>query len=96
MTEEVRRRKEENTPPSEPGQPKALRPWTPKPPTGKTNIPLPCVTRDMTPNPENGIYEGTSMRRQGPENQSGHALKHEKETPKPDGDGERASEEESG
>ena len=89
MTEEVGRRKEENIPPSEPGQPKAPCPRTPKHPTGKTNTPLPCVTRDMTPNPENGIYEGASMWRQVPQNQSGNALRHEKETLRTDSDGER-------
>ena len=89
MTEKVGRRKEGNTPFSEPRRPKA------KPPTGKTSTLLPCVTRDMTPNLESGIYEGTSKWRQGPENQSRHASKHEKETPRTDGNGERVREKES-
>ena len=69
-----------NTPPSEPELPEAPRPRTPKPPTGKPNTPLPCVTRDMAPNPENGIYEEISKLKKGPVNRNERAWEHEKET----------------
>ena len=78
--EEEGRQKVANIPPSEPVLAKVLRPKTSKPPTRKPNTPLPCATRDTTPNPETGIYKEISKLKKGPENQSERASEREKET----------------
>ena len=54
-------------------------------------LPLPCRTRDTTPNPKNGIYAATSEQKQEPENQSALSSEDERENHTLDGGDARVS-----